>query len=311
MIGNSPAFQEMIRLIHKIAGCDVPVLIEGETGTGKELAARAMHYQGKRRDMPFIPVNCGAIPDSLFENELFGHERGAFTDAKHIQPGLITLASSGTLFLDEVAALSVKGQAALLRFLQDQYYRPLGGKGVLRADVRVVAASNASLAKLAEAGQLRTDLLFRLKILYLELPPLRARKGDVRLLAEHFIRVCSAKFGQPVKTFHPETLAWFENYSWPGNIRELENLVYREFLLAESTEIHIKPLTPHQTEHRDDLDFNHAKAKIIADFEKGYLSSLMAKARGNITLAAKMAHKERRALGKLLKKHGIDKSHYQ
>jgi DNA-binding NtrC family response regulator len=173
LIGNSPVFRKVIRLIEKMAGCDAPVLIEGETGTGKEVAARALHYQGKRHGKPFIPVNCGAIPDALFENELFGHSKGAFTDAKENQPGFVALADSGTLFLDEIEALSPKGQVTLLRFMQDQQYRPLGGGRELNANVRMITASNADLAWLTEHGEFRKDLFFRLKILHLELPPLR------------------------------------------------------------------------------------------------------------------------------------------
>ena len=173
MVGQSFAFREMLRLITRMAACDAPVLIEGETGTGKELAARAIHYQSARRDRPFIPVNCGAIPDSLIESELFGHRKGAFTDAKDNQPGLVTLAEGGTLFLDEIDALSPKGQVTLLRFLQDQEFRPLGARHVEHGNVRILAASNASLPLLAEKGAFRSDLLYRLRILCLELAPLR------------------------------------------------------------------------------------------------------------------------------------------
>ena len=320
MIGDSPAFRELIGLIEKMASCDAPVLIEGETGTGKELAARALHYQGKRHGKPFIPVNCGAIPDALFENEIFGHKKGAFTDAKENQPGFVALADSGTLFLDEVETLTSKGQVALLRFMQDQQYRPLGGGRELNANVRIITASNADLTRLVDRGEFRKDLFFRLKILYLELPPLRERKGDPRLLAEHFVRLYCAQSGQPVKTIHSDTLAWFESYSWPGNIRELENLIYREFLLSEGPEIHIKPWVQRQTERRkltdrrrflrNGHDFNRAKAKVIEDFEKRFLMSILTEAHGNISHAAKLAHKERSALGKLLKKHGIDKNQY-
>jgi two-component system response regulator GlrR len=320
LIGKSPAFREAIRLIEKMAGCDAPVLIEGETGTGKELAARALHYQGKRRNKPFIPFNCGAVPDALFENELFGHTKGAFTDAKQDQAGLVAMADSGTLFLDEMEALSPKGQVALLRFMQDQQYRPLGGGHELNANVRIITASNADLTRLVESGEFRQDLFFRLKILHLELPPLRERQGDAQLLAEHFVRIHSEQSGRPVKTFHLDTLTWFESYSWPGNIRELENLVYREFLLSEGPEIHINPEVQHQTERRklsdrrrflrNGHDFNQAKAKIIEEFEKRFLMTMLAEAHGNISLAAKLACKDRSALGKLIKKHRIDKNQY-
>lgn len=319
MIGNSPAFREMNRLIGKIANCDAPVLIEGETGTGKELAARAIHYLGSRNGLPFIPVNCGAIPDSLIENELFGHHKGAFTDAKESQCGLIAQAQGGTLFLDEVDALSAKGQVTLLRFLQDQQYRPLGGKQQHSADVRIIAATNASLPTLIGDGAFRPDLLFRLKILSLELPPLRERHGDAELLAKHYLGLYSKKYGMPEKTLHPEALAWVNRYAWPGNVRELENMIHREFLLAEGPVICIacegsqveRRKRPDRRNHElFDADFNSAKAKVLTDFERQFLAMVLSKTKGNVSQAAKMVGKERRAFGKLLKKHGIDKNEY-
>ena len=179
MVGRSEAFLASLRLIEKIGRCDAPVLIEGETGTGKELAARAIHYGGARTDGPFIPVNCGAIPDALVENELFGHRSGAYTDARRDHVGLVAQAEHGTLFLDEVDALSPKAQVTLLRFLQDQQYRPLGGGETRSADVRVITACNTDLAHLTETGVFRLDLMYRIKLLHLRLPPLRERGEDV------------------------------------------------------------------------------------------------------------------------------------
>ena len=320
MVGKSAAFLKMTALVAKIAECDAPVLLEGETGTGKELVARAIHYQGNRRDHPFVPVNCGAIPDLLIENELFGHRRGAFTDARSDQPGLIARAHSGTLFLDEVDALSPRGQVTLLRFLQDQHYRPLGDPRERAIDVRIVAASNANLTQRAEAGRFRMDLLYRLKILFLELPPLRERPGDAVLLAEHFVRACSERYDQPMKTFHPDTLEWIASYPWPGNIRELENWVYREFLLADGPAIQVNPVDRPPTDRRqrvdrrrlelDELDYAAAKAKVLEGFEKKFLASVLARAQGNVTAAAHLAGTERRYLGKLIKKRGLDKNHF-
>ncbi len=320
MIGQSPAFLEMLRYVEKMTRCDAPVLIEGETGTGKELVARAIHYGSARRESPFIPVNCGAIPDALVENELFGHKRGAYTDAQSDDPGLITHARHGTLFLDEVDALSPKAQIVLLRFLQDQQYRPLGGAQTLSADVRVIVASNVNLARLAEQGAFRLDLLFRLKIMYLKLPPLRERQGDAALLANHFLQVCAQRFGYGDKTLHADTLAWFDQYYWPGNIRELENLICREYLLEDNAVIRIKAPQFNVTERRSGIDrrqstltgkaFNEAKSHAIAKFEQCYLSEALAKAQGNVTQAAKLAGKERRAFGKLLKKYSLDKRLY-
>ena len=317
MIGKSEAFQHALALIARISKCDVPVLIEGETGTGKELAARAIHYGSARREFPFVPLNCGAIPESLIENELFGHQRGAYTGAAHDQAGLIQFAYRGTLFLDEIDALTPKGQVTLLRFLQDNQYRPLGGPESRAADVRILAASNGDLAQLAANGTFRSDLFYRLKILHLELPPLRQRYGDVVLLVENFIELCNTRLGMGKKTLSAATLSWFERYAWPGNVRELENLIYREYLLAEEPLIDIVPPLGLVSERRTRLDrrysdflgtkFVEAKSRAIAEFERHYLSSMLAAAEGNVTKAANLSGKERRTFGKLLKKHGIEK----
>lgn len=320
MIGKSGALLDTLRLIERIARCDASVLIEGETGTGKELAARAIHYGGNRHDRPFIPVNCGAIPDALVENELFGHRRGAYTDASSEQNGLVAHAHKGTLFLDEVDALTPKAQVALLRFLQDSQYRPLGGAEAHSANVRIIAASNADLAKLTEQGAFRQDLLYRLKIMHVMMPPLRERHGDVLILCTHFLGECAARFSNGEKALHPEAALWLDRYAWPGNVRELENLIYREYLLAETSVIHLTPpVAAEKNQHNGEarlpngfpcLGFNEAKAHAIAEFEQNFLAHLLATARGNVTKAAQLAGKERRAFGKLLKKHGIDKGRY-
>jgi len=318
MIGQSPAFAKVTQLIEKIAGCDAPVLIEGETGTGKELAARAIHDSSARRDEPFVPINCGAIPDTLMENELFGHGRDSCTGAQSKHADMIAHTQSGTLFLDEVDALSSKAQATLLRFFQDQRYFPLGGGIARSANVRIIIASNRNLGQLAEKGEFRLDLLFRLKIMYLTLPPLRERQGDAVLLADYFLRECSARFNRGNKTLHPNTLTWLDKYSWPGNIRELENLIYREYLLADGSVINIVSLVPTVVERRSGFDrrlpelnglsFTEAKNRAIAAFEQYYLAEAMVKAQGNVTRAASLVGKDRRAFGKLLKKHSMSKS---
>ena len=318
MIGKSKAFLNVLSLIDRIAKCDVPVLIEGETGTGKELAARAIHYGSTRRDFPFVPLNCGAIPEALIENELFGHNRGAYTGATHDQPGLIQHAQRGTLLLDEVDALSPKGQVTLLRFLQDNHYRPLGGPTERLADVRIMAASNGDLAKLAEQGKFRLDLFYRLKIFHINLPPLRERHGDAILLAVRFTELCNERAGMTDKTLSADTLSWFDRYTWPGNIRELENLIYREYLLTDDNVIDIALPGTVNSERRNRLDrrcgdideaqFGVAKSRAIAEFERSYLVTMLTTAQGNVTKAAKLSGKERRSFGKLLKKHGIDKT---
>jgi DNA-binding NtrC family response regulator len=318
LVGRSQPFLAVLSLIRKVSQCGgAPVLLRGDTGTGKEMVARAIHYRSSRRDGPFVPVNCGAIPESLTENELFGHERGAFTDARGTQAGLVGQADGGTLFLDEVDALSAKAQVALLRFLQDNEYRPLGSRKVHKTDVRVVAATNADLAGLVRDRSFREDLLFRLNVLTIKLPTLRERCEDVALLAQHFIQQSSAKYDRPPKSLHPETLVWMRRYDWPGNVRELENLIEREFLMGEGATLRLSPPSEMRMERRQragdrrklagfDGAFNRIKAHVMEDFELRYLRWVLAETHGNVTLAATRAGKERRALGKLLKKHGIN-----
>lgn len=311
LIGESPSFQAALSAICSCAACDATVLLQSETGSGKELAARAIHYLGARRGAPFVPMNCGAIPESLVENELFGHARGAFTDARESRLGAVTQAEGGTLFLDEVDALSVRAQVALLRFLQDCEYRPVGDASVRHANVRVIASTNADLQALVAAGLFRTDLLYRLNVLALELPPLRLRGRDVILLAETFVRRFSHKYGKPVPALHPDTIAYFLRYDWPGNVRELENLIHRELLMRKGPCIRVQgpaagcvaPAPPLTAQ-----GFRAAKAHAVAEFERAYLRELLSRTGGNISEAARLAGKERSRLSKLAKKHGLLRS---
>jgi DNA-binding NtrC family response regulator len=308
-VGNSPAFLLMLSELRRMARSDAPVLIEGETGAGKELAARAIHYRGTRRDGPFVVVNCGALPDHLLEAELFGHERGAFTDAKTARRGLVAEANTGTLFLDEVDSLSPKAQVALMRFLQDHRYRPVGGARELFTDVRVIAATNQPLHEAAAQARFRTDLLYRLNILHLVLPSLRDRDGDIEQLARHFVAVYSAKYRLERREFDAATLAWMKTYVWPGNVRELENWVHRQLLMAEGSVIAAARAAPGTREPPEDpvASFHVAKAEAVRLFEHEYVVMLLRRTGGNVTRAARIAGKERRAFGKLLKKHGIDR----
>lgn len=317
IIGKSPALLKTIHNIKRFTCCNAPLLIEGETGTGKELAARAVHYLSDRRDHPFIPVNCGALPENLVENELFGHEKGAYTDAGKSSSGLIAQAEGGTLFLDEIEALSQKAQVSLLRFLQEKEYRRLGGNRIIKANVRIIAASNAPIHHLVENQNFREDLYYRLNVMTIVLPPLRERGADAGLIAEHYLSTYSAQYNQPDKFLHPTSLNWLNDYHWPGNVRELENMVHRAFLLSEGPEVYLDGIPEYKTDisiNKNKVEkicinietkFNHAKAQVIEQFEKHYLSNILKETKGNITLAAKHAGKERRAFGKLLKKHGI------
>ncbi len=322
MIGQSPAFRSTMKLLDRASQFDVTVLLEGETGTGKELAARYIHYRSARRDHPFIALNCGALPESLVANELFGHERGAFTDARGDYAGLLRLAHRGTLFLDEVDSLAPRAQVSLLRFLQDRRFRPLGSRREEFADVRVIAAANRSLEECAAKGEFRMDLYYRLKLVPLTLPPLRERPGDPQLLATHFLSECIKRYSRPNLRFDPATFDWLERYHWPGNIRELENLVHGQVLLSDADHIVLTPPENCMSSPADSsadaiaasdslLPYMLAKAAARESFDRCYLDAVLKRAQGNITQAALIAGQERRALGKLIKKYALDPARYR
>jgi DNA-binding NtrC family response regulator len=308
LIGGAPLFLEALRCLRKLSACDAPVLIHGETGTGKELAARAIHYLGARRAAPFIPVNCGAIPDNLIETEFFGHARGAFTDAKETRVGLIEQAEGGTLYLDELEALTSRGQVALLRFLQDRSYRPVGSTLGRTANLRVIGSTNADLADMARRGAYRADLLFRLTVLPLNLPPLRERHGDAALLAEKFVRRFAAEYQIEAKPLDAAAQKYLQTHDWPGNVRELENLVLRAVLLSDGPSLSFPDVPIASEAEVVDEPFHRAKARAIADFERTYVTELLRRARGNLSLAARLSGKERSRFGKLVKKYGLERA---
>ncbi|WP_237051654.1 sigma 54-interacting transcriptional regulator [Lysobacter antibioticus] len=321
MIGESEPMQAIRRLLRRYAGCNAPILIEGETGTGKELAAREVHYASPRSLGPFVPVNCGALPDSLLESELFGHRRGAFTDARTSEPGLVEYANGGTLFLDEIDSLSARAQTILLRFLQNGEYRAIGERPLRVADVRIVAATNISLLAAVEAGHFRRDLLYRLNALYVALPPLRERGDDIALLARHLLREVVRDQDMPPREWSPAALQALARQRWPGNVRELENAILRACLRSDRAEIGVEELSlTDATAHAEaqapaepapldpiphEQGFASAKRRAIEVFERTYLIGLMQQAKGNISHAAEISRTERRHLGKLLKRHGI------
>ncbi len=307
LIGNSQSFLAEINKIPLVAKCDASVMISGETGTGKEVCARAIHNLSLRKDRPFIPVNCGAIPVELAENELFGHERGAYTGAATARPGLIQEADGGTLFLDEIDSLPLLAQVKLLRFLQEKEYRPLGSSKIRHADVRVVAATNVDFERALQAGQLRQDLYFRLNIIPLLLPPLRDRRDDIPMLADYFRAKFSCEFGKHITGFSHVAMQKLLMYDWPGNVRELEHAVQRAVALSEHSIIRSEDLTLSSINTKIATEsFQQAKAKVITQFERTYLQSLLLAHRGNITKAAEAAQKNRRAFWELLRKHQID-----
>jgi DNA-binding NtrC family response regulator len=308
LIGRHQAFLDEIARIPLAASSDGEVLITGETGTGKELSARAIHHLSRRRNLPMICVDCGALPDQLFENEMFGHVRGAFTDAHRAQKGLVALAEGGTLFLDEIDSLSMTGQTKLLRFLQDRSYRPLGSEQFARANVRIIAATNRDLEQAVQEKTFRRDLFFRINVLRLHMVPLRQRADDIEPLARHFLELCCVEMGGPRKTLSPSALQVLRSQEWPGNIRELYNTIRRAALFAEGPRLLPSHLLPPSRAARDDiaLTFRDARRQAVSSFERRYVEDLLRKHGGNITRAAREANKDRRAFGRLVKRHEIN-----
>jgi two-component system response regulator GlrR len=307
LVGESPAFVAEISKFPIIARCDASVLILGETGTGKELCARAIHYVSPRAGKPFVPVNCGAIPVELVENELFGHEREAFTGAASSRSGLIHEADGGTLFMDEIDCLPLLAQVKLLRFLQDKEYRPLGSMKMRQADVRVMAATNIDLEEAVRAGKLRPDLYYRLNVIPLVLPPLRERREDIPLLARHFLARYADEFDKSITDFSLTAMQMLLLYEWPGNVRELEHVIERAVVMCErkvigSEDIGLPRLKPGASE----ASFQEMKSTMIAQFERTYINGLLRAHRGNISKAARAARKDPRALRQLIRKHKID-----
>jgi DNA-binding NtrC family response regulator len=321
LVGEAPAFLEAIRHVPDVAKSEATALISGETGTGKELVAHAIHYLGPRAGFSFVPVHCGSLPDTLLEDELFGHERGAFTDAHKQRRGLIAQAEKGTLFLDEVEAMSLKAQIALLRVLQDKKFRPLGSSCEQQADIRVVAATNAPLEQLVQNGSFRLDLYYRLCVFAVHLPPLRERKEDIVRLSRHFLKK-HAPAGQPEPQLAPAAYEVLLTYDWPGNIRELESAIIRGIHLSQTDLIQAEDLgiiskaerqqhLPVTIVSSEACSFKTMKQKTIAAFESEYLKRLMHQHQGNVSHAAVAAGKERRELGKMLKKYQIDPKQFR
>jgi two-component system response regulator GlrR len=307
LIGESANFLDEINRIPRVANCDASVLSSGETGTGKELCARAIHYLSPHTFKHFVPVNCGAMPVDLIENELFGHKRGAFTSATTSEHGLIHEANGGTLFLDEIDHLPALAQVKLLRFLQDKEYKPLGSNKIFTADVRLIAATNIDPEEASRQGIIRQDLFYRLNIISLVLPPLRERKEDIMLLANHFLAIYVNKFQMQVQGFSAEARHKMLMYDWPGNVRELEHVVERAVVMTDNELIQAAEVIQTRGQSQTVLEsFGVAKTKFVAQFERRYIQDLLLAYEGNVTHAAVAAHKNRRALWALIRKHQID-----
>jgi DNA-binding NtrC family response regulator len=306
IIGDSPALLNKVQCIPRFARCDATVLISGESGTGKEIFARAIHYLSSRAGRPFVPVNCGALPENLVESEIFGHKRGSFTGAASDQTGLIREAEGGTLFLDEIDCLTPQAQVKLLRFLQDGEYRSVGSHQILRANVRVIAATNADFNHIVRSGKFREDLFYRLNVLTLTLPPLRERPGDIFLLAHDFLEKQAAIGSTRPKILSLATLNRLLSHSWPGNVRELQNVLTRAIVLSERNTIEPSDLDlPDDGPAPEDQSFGRMKSRVVWRFEHDFLTTVLRAHDWNITRAASAVKKNRRALWELLRKHDL------
>ena len=310
IVSHSAVMEQILRTIRKIAEYKTTVLILGESGTGKELVARAIHEQSPRASGPFVAVNCGAIPETLIESELFGHKRGAFTDAVRDKNGLFVEASGGTLFLDELGELPLNTQVKLLRVLQEHVVRPIGATADEKVDVRVVAATVRDLGREVKEGRFREDLYYRLNVVSLMLPPLRDRKEDIPMLVEHFVGRTNRKLGTRVEGASPEAMKALLEYSWPGNVRELENTIERAMVLADGNRIEVEGLPDRLRENRDPLrrtlDSGELSIKKTTRIiEEELIRRALAKTKGNRTNASKILEISHRALLYKIKEFGI------
>jgi two-component system NtrC family response regulator len=304
MLGTSPQMHEVFSSIRKVATTEVPVLIVGESGTGKELVAKAIHMNSSRRESPFVVINCSAIPETLLESELFGHEKGAFTGAHIQRKGRFEMAQGGTLFLDEIAELSLPLQVKLLRFLQEQKIERVGGREAIVVDSRVLAATNKDLNQAIGEGKFREDLYYRLGVVTISLPPLRGREGDILLLATQLLYRYAHENGKKITGFTPDAIHAIKTYPWPGNVRELENRVKRAVIMTEGQKV-----TPMDLE----LDFPYSKyeSKGLKEareaLEKDMIQIALAKNMGNMTKTAEELGISRPTLYELMEKLGISK----
>jgi DNA-binding NtrC family response regulator len=312
MVGGCAPMRKVFETIEQVAGSDVDVLVVGETGTGKELVARSIHRRSRRAAGPYVPVDCGAIPDSLLESEFFGHEKGAFTGADNRRIGLLEFADRGTFFLDELGELPMLLQAKLLRTLQERKIRRVGGREEIDIDVRIVAATARNLDEMIRQQQFRQDLYYRIDVVRIDLPPLRERGDDIGLLAEYLANKYGREMERPVRGITPEAYQVLAGYRWPGNVRELQNVIRRGIAMAHGSMIALEDLP-------DELVANAGAAKTsgtsgffelrdqqMAEFEQQYISDLLERHHGDVRTAAQEAKLPRGTLYRLMKKHGLD-----
>ncbi len=315
LIGMGPWIKELYDRIAMVAATDVTVAIFGESGTGKELVARTIHNTSPRHDAPFVVVNCAAIPESLLEDELFGHVRGAFTDATRDREGLLNAAHTGTLFLDEIGELPMPLQAKFLRVLQSQEFRRIGDDQDRRVDVRIITATNRDLDQLVARGSFRQDLYYRINVFPMHLPPLRERPEDIALLVHHFVQKYRGRLGKVMDGISPGALVRFAAYDFPGNVRELENKVHQAMVVAagpilEEADV---ALPQRASTARPDVErpFRELKQELIDTFEQSYLTELLRVHHGNLAQAARAAGMDRKNLWALVVRHGLDREQFK
>jgi two-component system response regulator GlrR len=298
----------VLNQISLVANSDVSVIIYGESGTGKELAAKAIHYGSPRHSAPFVVVNCGAIPSNLMENELFGHTRGAYTDAHAEKKGLFEEADKGTIFLDEIGEIDTSIQVKLLRVLQDHEFKKVGGTKTIKVDVRVIAATNKNLRQAIERKTFREDLFYRLNVIPITMPPLRERKEDIPMLANHFMKKFRSEINPRIEGITPDAIHKMMMYDWPGNVRELENKITQAMVLTKTNMISAENLFL-QTEGKVEEFRSFKKAK--QDFEREYIIQVLRLTGGNVSRAAKIAQKDRKDFYEVMKKYSIDPKQFR
>jgi two-component system response regulator AtoC len=313
LVGSSPAMLEVYKLVARVSESRSTVLLQGESGTGKELIARAIHGNSPRRDKPFVPVNCGALPDSLLESEMFGYEKGAFTGAVGTKTGLFESANGGTLFLDEVGELGQALQVKLLRVMQDHEVRRVGGTNSIKVDVRIITATNRDLEQFVKEGKFRDDLFYRLNVVRITLPSLKEREEDIPMLAHHFLQKCAAGTTTAVRGFHPDTMECLKRYRWPGNVRELENAIERAVSLSHGPLLTPDDLpssirqAPSPAEQKSDMtDTGESVYLTLEEVEKRHLMRVLKETKGNKVKAAKILGIDRRTLYRMAERFGLD-----
>ncbi|HEU4371189.1 MAG TPA: sigma-54 dependent transcriptional regulator [Methylomirabilota bacterium] len=310
IVAASAPMQEVFELVRSVAGLDTTVLIHGETGVGKELLARSIHFTGGRRDKPFVAVNCAAIPEELFESELFGFRKGAFTGASETRRGMFQLAHGGTLLLDEIGEMPLPLQSKLLRVIEDKRLTPIGSDRVVEVDVRFIATTNKDLQSEVDRGAFRRDLFYRLSVMPVRVPPLRERPDDVPLLAGHFLEVSARRSKKVVRAIAPAAMQALRAYGWPGNVRELENVIERAVIVAKGDTItDVEPFLTGGGDARAPVDlelpFREAKARVVEEFERAYVAGVLEAHAGKLTAAAKHADMDPKNFHEKLTRYGL------